>query len=159
MIRKFTIFSFSALFLFIACKKSNNDSKPPTDPAVPDSVSIIGKWRPVSGMAYYYDPSTNVFVDSGRLVAGPTDYYDFEKGVIYYYFKDGTNDIYDTIPFHFAGQYVVAPDQNTASGYDSLKMKFLTKDSLMLTAIKDVFDYSTSQIENEHDTTVLIRLK
>jgi hypothetical protein len=61
MIRKLTIFSLSAIFLFIACKKSNNDSKP-GDQTVPDSVSIIGKWHPVSGMAYYYDLSTNAFL-------------------------------------------------------------------------------------------------
>ena len=159
MIRKLTIFSFSALFLFIACKKSNNDSKPSGDPAVPDSVSIIGKWHPVTGMAYYYDLSTNAFLYSEDLAGGPTAYYDFEKGFIYSYLKDGSTDVYDTLPYHFAGQYVVAPDQDTPSGYDSLKMKFLTKDSLMLTTIKEVFDYSSSQIENEHDTTLMTRLK
>ena len=158
MIRKLTIFSLSAIFLFIACKKSNNDSKP-GDQTVADSVSIIGKWTPVSGLAYFYDISTNAFLYNDTLAGGPTDYYDFEKGVIYSYFKDGTNDIYDTIPYHFAGQYVVAPDANTVSGYDSLKMKFLTKDSLMLTSIKDVFDYSSNKIENEHDTSVFIRTK
>ena len=61
MIRKLTLFSVSAIFLFIACKKSNNDSKPSTDP-VADSVSIIGKWHPISGMAYFYDLSTNAFL-------------------------------------------------------------------------------------------------
>ena len=158
MIRKLTIFSFSAVFLFLACKKSNNDAKP-VDTTVADSVSIIGKWTPHPGTAYFYDPSTNVFLDKETIPAGPTDYYDFEKGVIYSYFKDGSNDIYDTLPYHVAGQYIVAPDQNTASGLDSLKMNFLTKDSLMLTSVKLVLDYSNSQMENEHDTTILIRSK
>src|ERR1700743_854570 len=107
MIKKMMALSLAGLVAFAACKKSDSPTpKPPATDSIPDSVSIIGKWSLLRSVSYYYDPTSGAFIDSDYTIVGSKDYYDFEKGGVFYHHEDDGSTFIpytDTLSYKFYG--------------------------------------------------------
>ena len=100
MQNKLLVTALAGLVLFVACSKKDSPTpKPPaTDStAVPDSVALLGNWRPIHDATAYYLLSGQ-WVSSDSIVLQPDDYYDFKDGKMYYFDHDFGDPNYDTMP-------------------------------------------------------------
>jgi len=158
MYKKFVAISLAGLVFFIACKKSDNPTPKPntTDSTtvVPDSVAILGNWRPIHDATSYFTLSGQK-TSSDSIILQPDDYYNFKNGKMYYFDHDFGYSNYDTVPYVVSNHYLITYGNTGVA--DSLHLK-ISHDTASLTQIW-LNDSDPLAPTNEYDTLIMVKTK